>query len=444
MEKDIVLGDDDFPETYELAIKCSLLKKQMELLDQKQRERESLKELSQNLSKITGCSINLETTADLNNYIIPDEEFYQAMDETFNNPGDLIKNSHDVLPYSLLKQNKDLKNLVPVPTPSLGIALTGIWVRGNEILSEFSSENTERAFKGDLVYWQAWLSAMGYTFKHEPINENHVKAFIIQHLEGLPHEIDQKLVEQGYKQVVGTHKMATVKRRLASLSVHLQINKLPNPCTGIEVKKILEKLSKKNTGHKRKAKAITLDVLIALLDTCGNTLIDKRDKAILLFGWGSGGRRRSEIAEAEMENLEELKNGNYHYRMVKSKTDQTGAGKTFPINGRAANALRDWIETSGIKEGKIFRSVHKGGKHVGEEIGPVDINRMVKRRCEKAGYDPKLFSAHSLRSGFVTEAGKQGKPIGDVMELSGHKSVTTAMGYYQVGNLENNTAANLV
>ena len=69
---------------------------------------------------------------------------------------------------------------------------------------------------------------------------------------------------------------------------------------------------------------------------------------------------------------------------------------------------------------------------------------MVKRRCEKAGYDPKLFSAHSLRSGFVTEAGKQGKPIGDVMELSGHKSVTTAMGYYQVGNLENNTAANLV
>ena len=297
-------------------------------------KKEFLKELSQNLSRITGTSIDIESLDTSDNFLISDEQFHQAMDETFNKPGDLIKISHDILPYSLLKQNKDLKNLVPLQTPSLGIALTGIWGRGNEILNEFTSENTERAFKGDLVYWQAWLSAIGYTFKHEPINENHVKAFIIQHLEGLPHEIDQKLVEQGYKQVLGTHKMATVKRRLGSLLVHLQINKLPNPCTGIEVKKILEKLSKKNTGHKRKAKAITLDVLIALLDTCGNTLIDKRDKAILLFGWGSGGRRRSEIAEAEMENLEELKNGNYHYRMVKSKTDQTGAGKTFPINGK--------------------------------------------------------------------------------------------------------------
>lgn len=57
----------------------------------------------------------------------------------------------------------------------------------------------------------------------------------------------------------------------------------------------------------------------------------------------------------------------------------------------------------------------------------------MKKRAEMAGFDPDEFGGHSLRSGFVTETGRQDVPLGDVTALSGHRSDAVAMGYYQSG-----------
>ena len=59
---------------------------------------------------------------------------------------------------------------------------------------------------------------------------------------------------------------------------------------------------------------------------------------------------------------------------------------------------------------------------------------MVKTRAAAAGL-PGVWGAHSLRSGFVTEAGRQGQALPEVMAMTDHKSVGTLMGYYQSGNL---------
>ena len=40
-----------------------------------------------------------------------------------------------------------------------------------------------------------------------------------------------------------------------------------------------------------------------MLATCTDGLIGVRDRALLLFAFASGGRRRSEVASAVMENL---------------------------------------------------------------------------------------------------------------------------------------------
>jgi lysine/ornithine N-monooxygenase len=37
------------------------------------------------------------------------------------------------------------------------------------------------------------------------------------------------------------------------------------------------------------------------------------------------------------------------------------------------------------------------------------------------------FSAHSLRSGFVTEAGRQQIPLAETMAMTGHRSVQTVI-----------------
>ena len=319
--------------------------------------------------------------------------------------------------------------------------------RSAEILNEFTSENTKKAFLGDMMYWKAWLSAIGLTFEsdYDPIEI--VKCFIVSHIESMDPNVDQKLFKKGYKASLGTHSLATVKRRIASLSVFLDRMKSENPCREKEIKLLLEKLSKK---HKRfnKRQPITKDVLEDMIKTCKSSQIDIRDKAILFFGWSSGGRRRSEIVEAKFENLTKTSDGDYLYNLNSSKTNQTGEDDIKPIKGRAAKALTDWLELSKITTGYIFRSIRSMSSN-GLVISTSgfsgnDIRRMVKKRARLAGYDEKKFSSHSIRRGFVTESGIQGKPILDVMKMTSHRNVATAMKYYDAGNINNNSCANLL
>lgn len=192
----------------------------------------------------------------------------------------------------------------------------------------------------------------------------------------------------------------------------------------------------------RKVKALTRDLLEAIVPMQTRSLIDMRDKALLLFAFGSGGRRRSEVAHARIEHLTRIEGG-YVYHLPYSKTDQEAQGLDLPVLGRAGIALEVWLKASGISEGFIFRSITKGHK-IGLSLTDVTVNRIVKQRCELAGLDASLFAAHSLRSGFVTEAGKQGKSMGDTMALSCHKSLRVFLGYYQVGAVVHNSAANLL
>jgi integrase len=321
-------------------------------------------------------------------------------------------------------------------------------LKADALINASIPENTQRAYRGDIQYITQWLINGGFVTEINPkgtwpVTEEIVLKFILHHLDEMPGDLENILISKGWKRSRGTHSLATVKRRLVSLSILHKMSNQADPCDTQKVKALLAAIGRKNSQQK-KSKAITKNILENLLATCSKeTLIDIRDKALLLFGWASGGRRRSEISQATIENLEENADGDYIYHIEKSKTDQLGKGHDVPIKGVAAMALRNWLRSANITSGNIFRSVGKSGK-VGEKITDVDINRIVKKRAEMAGYDPKQYSAHGLRRGFITEGGKQGCPIGDLMALSGHKSVPIAMGYYESGAVINNKAANLM
>jgi integrase len=314
-------------------------------------------------------------------------------------------------------------------------------LKADSFISASIPDNTRRAYLGDIQYFTKWLEVVSPGGLW-PLSEGVILKFIFHHLEEMPLEIENTLIEQGWKRSRGQHAVATVKRRLISLSILHKMNKKKDPCVSQKIKALLSAMEKAK-GKQKKSKAITKSVLDNLLKTCcEGSLIDIRDKAILLFGFSSGGRRRSEISDAEFDNLQENVEGDFVYHIEKSKTDQKGKGRDVPIKGIAAIALRAWLLASGITNGKLFRSVSKGSQ-IGEKITDVDVNRVVKKRCEMAGYDRTQYSAHGLRRGFVTEAGKQGCPLGDTMALTGHRSVPIAMQYYESGAVINNKAANL-
>ncbi len=78
-----------------------------------------------------------------------------------------------------------------------------------------------------------------------------------------------------------------------------------------------------DSGSAKKT-AIARTGLEAMLATCDESLEGVRDRALLCFGFASGGRRRSEIAAADMQDLRRTAPDSYVYRLEHSKTQQAG------------------------------------------------------------------------------------------------------------------------
>jgi integrase len=72
------------------------------------------------------------------------------------------------------------------------------------------------------------------------------------------------------------------------------------------------------------------------------------------------------------------------------------------------------------------------------------VREIIRRRARMADQPLGKLSAHSLRSGFITEAGKQGISLSETMAMTGHRSVQTVMGYYQIGEVASSRAATLI
>jgi integrase len=76
-------------------------------------------------------------------------------------------------------------------------------------------------------------------------------------------------------------------------------------------------------------------------------------------------------------------------------------------------------------------------------LTPQTINNIVKARCRAAGLDPKDFSAHGLRSGYLTEAARWGISLPEAMRQSQHRSVQQAARYYNDVEAASGQAARL-
>ena len=67
----------------------------------------------------------------------------------------------------------------------------------------------------------------------------------------------------------------------------------------------------------------------------------------------------------------------------------------------------------------------------------------LQRRARLAGLEGD-FGGHSLRSGFVTEASRQGVALPAIMQLTEHRAVSSVIGYFQTGAAADNPAARLL
>lgn len=332
-------------------------------------------------------------------------------------------------------------------------------------------DNTLRALASDLGYLEAWCQLATGAPLPWPAPDALLLKFVAQHLwdpvkraedpgHGMPAEVEAGLRAQGLLRADGPHAPDTVRRRLTSWSILTRWRGLKGSFSDPSLKSAL-RLAVRAAARPRQRKskkAVTGDVLAKLLAVCaGDRLVDVRDRALLLTAFASGGRRRSEVANLRTEDLideEPVRTDPTDanspplpcltIHLGRTKTSTADDDEHVMLIGRPVTALKQWLAEAGIDSGAVFRKIDQWGNVDRRGLTPQSVNLILKARAKQAGLDPAAFSAHGLRSGYLTEAANRGIPLPEAMQQSLHKSVTQAASYYNNADRKNGRAARLV
>ena len=234
-----------------------------------------------------------------------------------------------------------------------------------------------------------------------------------------------------------TSKFSTLKRRLASISA---IHRLSGHYIDTKHPMITENLMgiKRVKGSYQKAKKpiliSDLKLIINVIEKDKNEKRKAKNKALILVGF-SGGFRRSELVNIMYEDIDFVTEGVKIF-IKRSKTDQSGEGMTKGIPYFSNSdycpvaSLKNWLEKSKIKSGKIF------------DISDKSVALIIKKYTSLAGLDSKKYSGHSLRSGFATSTAELGAEERSIMAMTGHKTTQMVRRYIKEANLFKNNALN--
>ena len=335
------------------------------------------------------------------------------------------------------------------------------------LVNQGMGDNTLRALTSDLAYLEAWgMAATGQSLPW-PAPEALLLKFVAHHLwdpkrreadadHGMPKNVDENLRSQGFLKTVGPHAPGTVRRRLANWSTLSKWRGFDGAFASPALKSAIRLAVRAvpRTRLRKSAKAVTGDILAKLLATCASdNLRDLRDRAILMVAFASGGRRRSEIAGLRREQLSTeppipVENGtplpSLAIHLGRTKTSSGEEDEIVYLTGRPVEALNAWMAAAKIEGGSVFRPIGRWGTVSRRALDPQSINAMLKQRAEMAGLEPGEFSAHGLRSGYLTEAANRGIPLPEAMEQSRHRSVQQASSYYNNAIRRSGRAARLI
>ena len=304
------------------------------------------------------------------------------------------------------------------------------------------SENTRRAYASDWNDFRDWCRSRDLSAL--PATNETVALYIASRAETGPDD------ENG-RSTVGL-KPKTLERRLAAINGVHRLSEFPAPASRRD-----EPLHSVWTGMMRlvggsvdkvaPALPAELRAMIDYLprDDGGSfTLRSKRDRALLLLGF-AGALRRSELVGVEASHVQYSSDG-IRLFIPRSKADQEGRGAVLGIRyGEDAmtcpvRALQAWMHavrqiTGQGVVGPLFRKVDRWGNLGIDALRPLAVASVIKRSAQAAGLEPSLYSGHSLRAGFATQAARAGKHERAIMRHTRHKSEKVLREYIREGAL---------
>jgi site-specific recombinase XerD len=289
----------------------------------------------------------------------------------------------------------------------------------SEYVAAATAHNTRRAYRSDLDHFLAWGGSI-------PSSPEQIAAYLAGH--------------------AGTHKAATLKRRVVAIGLAHTAQGLENPCAAELVRVTLRGIWRTHgMAQAQVTPAVREDILAMVRGLTG--LKGSRDRALLLLGF-AGAFRKSELVGLNVTDLEFVDRG-LIVHLRRSKTDQEGVGRKVGIphaRGKvcAVQAVKEWLAASGITEGPLFRPITRHG-HVGQaRLSGHAVAEVVKTCAAAAGLDATNYSGHSLRAGLITSAAMLGVSIWKIKAQSGHHTDAMVGRYVRDADLFTDNAAGAI
>jgi site-specific recombinase XerD len=274
--------------------------------------------------------------------------------------------------------------------------------------------NTIRSYRSDYMHYSNWCQ------------EYHCDPFNIHE-----EQFADYILRMGNNLTV-----ATIQRRVASLSSIFSLTKSANPTKEPVVILTFKKLRRKFGKPQKQATPLTYDILTKLKDVCSDDIAGLRNKLLLQLGYETM-RRRSEICQFKFEDLQHLGNHKHALLLRRSKTDQYNQGKIIPISGELSEMISKWSLAIDQDSGYILRSF-KRNLSTKSSLTPASINHILKSLQKQAGLNQiGELSGHSFRVGAALDLLNKNIPLEKIMLRGGWKSETSAMRYLQSWNDSN-------
>jgi integrase len=307
--------------------------------------------------------------------------------------------------------------------PTITAALAALAEEAHSYTQDLHAQNTKRAYLADWRDFSAWCAT--HTLSPLPATPTTLTLYLTA--------------------ATARRKTSTLERRLCAIAAEHKAAGYPTPTADPDVRALLAGIRRaKGTRQTRKRPTVTHEVC-AMVDALPDTLLGRRDRALLLLGF-AGGFRRSELVALDVADVEETAGG-LVVTIRRSKTDQEGAGRRvgIPYGGRhcPARALHAWLAAAGIAAGPLFRRFDRQGRLLPLRLSDKGVARLVQRQAAALGLDPTQYGGHSLRAGLATAAAAAGKSERAIMAQTGHKSAEMVRRYIRDGELFRDNAADL-
>ncbi|WP_336082423.1 site-specific integrase [Nocardia sp. SSK8] len=350
-------------------------------------------------------------------------------------------------------------------------------------LEASQSANTLRAYRTDWIAWAGWCR--------------------IEHRQALPADpLDLAVylaacADARRDNGSWAFSPATLDRKSAAVAAVHAANGLPSPTRADVVRLTLRGIRRtRRTPPSRKRPVLlhTLDQLLTELPAPGwpTEPARRRDRLALLIGF-AGALRRSELAGLRISDVHVRTDHTTGEPLLivhlpTTKTDPTGAAeqrvalprgthpRTCPVCAYAdwvrlleihadggAPATRTWTSTTPPADTAIHRchgftgtplstdpdrpllpTINRHGSIGATALSGRAVAELVKRYAARAGLDPDLFSGHSLRAGFATQAALGGASDREIMRQGRWANPRTVHGYIRTANpLDDNAVTKL-